>query len=210
MSRTVKRTRTTAKKSAASSITIKPHVDSGGYASYLVQGWKEDNKWKRKQFKDRQKAETFAALKRVEMENQGRTQRMVLSHLTDEQHEEALRAFDRLGATYSLSSAVEYFLRHHRPPDFTIRLSDAIKLYLDDKERDGIRSRSLGAIKSVLQQFSTQTDNPFAHEITAGVVEAFLRTLRAKDGTHKATRKTWNNYRNDLGGFLGWCATPDT
>lgn len=57
-------------------------------------------------------------MKRVEVENKGRAQRMVLSPLTDGQHEEALQCFDRLGETYTLNEAITFFLKHHRsPPD---------------------------------------------------------------------------------------------
>jgi hypothetical protein len=134
---------------------------------------------------------------------------MVLSPLTDEQHEEASQAFDKLAGTYTLAQAVDFFLRHHRPPEFTIRATDALTLYLDDKERDGVRERTLVAIRSVLNQFITATDNPWIHEISAPAVETYLRGLRAKNGKDKASKKTWNNYRNDLGGFFGWCATLD-
>lgn len=123
MRKKVKRTRIVATKTSASGITVRPFVDKQGYAAYLVQGWKDGGKWKRKQFKKRDDAERFAALKRVEMENKGRAQRLVLSPLTDQQHEEALQAFDRLGGTYSLTEAVAYFLKNHRPPEFTIRMS---------------------------------------------------------------------------------------
>ena len=122
MSKPVKRTRTVAGKESSIGITIRPLVDKQGYVSHLVQGWKEDGKWKRKQFKERADAERFAALKKVEKENQGRSQRMILSSLTDEQAEEALRAFDKLGDIYSLTDAVGYFLKNHRPPEFTIRI----------------------------------------------------------------------------------------
>lgn len=37
------------------------------------------------------------ALKRVEFENKGRSQQMILSALTQERHDEAVRAFDSLG-----------------------------------------------------------------------------------------------------------------
>jgi hypothetical protein len=208
MSKPVKRTRIVAQKTAVCEITVRPLVDKQGYTAYLVQGWRVEGKWKRKQFKDRKDAERFAALKRVETENQGRAQRMVLSPLTDEQHDQALQAFDKLAGTYSLAEAIDYFLKHHRPPEFTIRATDAFKLYLDDKERDGVRDRTLTAIKSVVGQFITATDNPWLHEITASVVESFLRDLRAKNQSDKATKKTWNNYRNNLNGFLSWCATP--
>lgn len=209
MGRKMKRTRTTAAKTAASEITIKPHVDSKGYASYLVQGWKEDGKWQRKQFKELAHAERFAALKRVEVENQGRQQRLMLCPLDDDQLDQAVKAFDRLGSTYTLSQAIEFFLQNHRPPEFTIRLRDAINLYLDDRERDGIRDRSLLAIKSVIEQFLRERDNPWTHEVTPQQIEAFLRGLRAKDGHSSATRKTWNNYRNALHSLFDWCAKAD-
>ena len=201
--------RTTAARNAASEITIKPHIDSKGYASYLVQGWNEDGKWQRKQFKELTQAERFAALKRVEVENQGRQQRLMLCPLSDEQLDQAVKAFDSLGTTYTLSQAVEFFLKNHRPPEFTIRLRDAIKLYLDDRERDGIRDRSRLAIKSVIEQFLRERDNPWTHEIAPQQIEAFLRGLRGKDGKSSATRKTWNNYRNALHSLFAWCAQAD-
>lgn len=213
MGRHVKRTRVTASKHSAINITVRPEMKSDGkgasWLTFLVQGWKEGGKWKRKRFKDEKEAQRFAALKRIEMENQGREQRMVLSPLTDSQHDEAHRAFELLGDTYSLTDAVAFFLKHHRAPDFTIRLEDALRSYLEDKTRDGIRDRSVKGIKSVVSQFVTVTDNPFTHEVTPQAVEAYLRGLRAKDGTHSATRKTWNNYRNDLSAFFDWCGVAD-
>ena len=209
MSRQAKRTRIIAQENAASPITIKTHVDSKGYTSYLVQGWKENGKWQRKQFKESAKAERFVALKRVAMENQGRAQRMVLSPLTDEQHDEALQAIDKLGGTYSLADAVAFFLKHHRPPEFTIRLKDATALYIDDKERDGLRPRSVHGIGWTLKLFNTATDNPFVHEITQQQVEAFLKGLRGKNGKDKATRRSWEIHRGALNGFFEWCAASD-
>lgn len=210
MSRTTKRTRTTATKSAASSITIRHKADRNGYTFYLVQGWQENGKWQRKQFQDEKKAQRFAALKRVELENQGRAQRMVLSPLTDEQHSEALQAFDTLAGTYTLAEAVGFFLKHHRPPEFTIRLLDAKALYLDEKERDGLRPRTLQGIGWTLKLFATATDNPYMHEVTQQQVESFLRGLRAKNGKDKATRRSWEIHRGALQGFFAWSNTPDT
>ncbi len=57
------------------------------------------------------------------------------------QHQEALQCFDRPGGIYSLSEAVSFFLKHHRTPDYTIRLKDALALYLDTRERDRLRER---------------------------------------------------------------------
>lgn len=47
---------------------------------------------------------------------------------------------------------------------------------------------------------------PAVHEVGTADVEAFLRSLRTKDGKAAATRKTWNNARADVHTFLGWCA----
>lgn len=212
MGRQVKRTRTTSSKTAASGITIRDNSEfkkGVHYHSFLVQGWKEEGKWQRKQFKTRGEAERFVALKRVEMENKGRAQQMVLSPLTETQHQEAQTAFELLGKDYSLTEAVSYFLRNHRPPDFEIRLSEALDLYLDDKERDGIRGRTLKAIRSVIGQFSNSLGDPLVHEVKANRIERFLRDLRSKDGMSNATRKTWNNYRNDLNAFFVWASTVD-
>jgi hypothetical protein len=212
MSKPAKRTRITAAKTAAGNITIRAinrEKNGSAWVTHLVQGWQENGKWMRKQFSDRNKAERFAALKRVEMENKGRAQQLILSTLTQEQHDRAADAFARLGTAYTLPDVVEFFLKHHRPPEFTIRAKDALKIYIDDKERDGVRDRTILAIKSVLNQFIAKMDDPWIHEVTAANVESYLRGLRAKNGTDKATLKTWNNYRNDLNGFFSWCATPD-
>lgn len=144
------------------------------------------------------------------MENQGRAQRMVLSPLTDEQHAEALQAIDTLAGTYTLAEAVAFFLKHHRPPEFTIQLRDATALYLDEKERDGLRPRTLQGIGWTLKLFTTATDNPRMHEVTRQQVESFLRGLRAKNGTDKASRRTWEIHRGALQGFFAWSSTPDT
>lgn len=209
LSKQAKRTRTVAKKTASVGITIVPKVDAQGYVFYRVQGWQENGKWQRRRFKDRAEAETFAASHRVHMENQGRAQRMVLSPLTDAQHEEALQAFDKLGSTYRLVDAVDFFLKHHRPPEFTIRLADAIAIYVDDKERDGLRPRTVHGIGWTLKLFNTATDNPHVHEITAQQAELFLRGLRAKNGKDKATRRTWEIHRGALNGFFEWCIVSD-
>ncbi|MCF7732361.1 MAG: hypothetical protein K9N23_11765 [Akkermansiaceae bacterium] len=209
MSKPTKRTRTLASKTSANGITIRPYVDKQGYVSYLVQGWKENNKWQRRQFKERAEAETFASTKRVEMENKGRAQRMILSPMTQQQHDAALAAVDKLGGTYALTEAVEFFLRHHRAPDYTIRVSDALKVFIDEKERDGLRPRTLAALKRSLERFAEKIHDPFTHEVTHEAVAGYLRQLRTADGMAKASLKFWNNSRNELNGFFAWATEKD-
>jgi hypothetical protein len=209
MSKATKRTRTLANKTSSNGITIRPMLDGQGYTAYMVQGWKENGKWVRKRFKNREEAETFASTKRVEMENKGRALRMVMSPMTQEQHDSALAAVDKLGGTYTLAQAVEYFLRNHRPPDYTIRMSDALKVFVDEKERDGLRPRTLAAMKRSLERFTEKTQDPWVHEITHETVTGYLRGLRTVDGKAKASLKFFNNCRQELNGFFSWAIVPD-
>lgn len=204
--------RTPVRGEAAIDITITEKEKRDGpysWTTYFVQGWKENGMWQRRQFKSRRDAEVFAADKRIALENAGRAQKLMLCPLTQEQLDEAVRAVEGLGSTYSLTEAVDFFLKHHRAPDYTIAVSDAMRHYLDDRERDGLRPTTLKGLRSVISSFSRQSRDPQVHEVTPETVEQFLRSLRAKDGTNKASKKSWNNYRNDLNKFFSWCREPD-
>lgn len=212
MSKAKKRTRILASKTAAVKITVRPYqYEKGGifYDAFLVQGWKEGGKWKRKQFKDERSAKSFAALKEIESKNEGRAVRMVNTSMQDEQVKEAETAFEKLGASYTLTDAVDFFLKNHRAPDFTISLDDGMIIYLDECEQEGTRQRTITGKKSVLSIFSKELGNPAVHEVTAAAIQSFLRGLRAKDGMSAATRKTWNNYRNELNHFFKWAGESD-
>lgn len=212
MSRPAKRKRITSNKTAATSITIREVLrekDGQTWVTHLVQGWQEDGKWKRKQFKDRREAERFVALKRVELENHGRKQHMILSPLTEEQAREAVIAFDALGETYTLKQAVDFFLKNHRPPEFVTTITEAISHYLADKEGDGVRPRTLSGSRLVLSAFSEATGNPHLHTVTRQMVEAYLRRLRGSDGITPAKRKSWNTHRNEISQFFSWAMKED-
>lgn len=208
----MKRKRITPHKSAASEITIRQILrekDGVSWTTHIVQGWREDGKWKRKQFKNRSDAERFAALKRVEVENKGRSVRMVTTSMNDDQVKQAEDAFEKLGQSYDLADAVEFFLKNHRAPDFTITFSEGVKIYLDECEQSGVRARTISGKKSVLSLFARETGDPLVHEVTVPTIQAFLKGLRAKDSVTPATRKTWNNYRNELNHFFKWAGETD-
>ena len=207
-----KRTRVLSKKTSHSSITVREYHEKGKkriYTSFMVQGWKENDVWQRKKFKNREDADRFASAKRIELENKGRKQQFLLTPLTEEQSAEAVKAFDKLGDTYTLAEAVDYFLQNHRAPEFTISLSNATKEYSEERERQGIRYRTVRQSVSVLKQFSKHVRDIQVHEVTAAQIKKFLVSLRAKDGVSPAKRKTWNNYRNDLRLFFDWAGESD-
>lgn len=179
--------------------------DGYSWRTYLVQGWQEDGKWKRRKFKSLRDANAFVDRKQVELKKIGGANRLITSHLSDEQIREAEDAVHRLGDRYSIREAIDYFLAHFCDPDFKIRIGDAIKRFIGAKEKD-IRARSIQQLESTLNRFETFVENAYVHEVTPADIDRFLRSLRAKDGKERASRKTWNNYRADLSSFFSWCA----
>ncbi len=213
MSKQMKRTRITPSKNAAVSITVRQYnyeKDGKFYHSHLVQGWKENGKWKKKEFKDKKDAERFAAIKRIQLENQGREQRLILCPLSEDQIAECVTAYSALGDTYTLTQAVQFFLANHRAPDFIISIKDACKAYLDAKERDLLRPRSIEGIEWSITKFIEflRYETPM-HEINQHQVNEFLHSLRAKNGTDKASRRSWELHRGILSSFFAWCMEAD-
>lgn len=209
MSRTKKRTRVTPDKAASSGITIREvWKDRHGsqYLTHLVQGWQENGKWKRKEFKKRSDAEAFADEKRIEMKNTGRSQSLIMSTLTQDQQDEAEAAIKLLKGVYTLTDAVEYYLKNHRAPGFTISFSDATRFYLEVKENEGLRPRTLESIRQTLERFAGENANPEVHEVGGSDIRRYLTGLRRKDGVTKATRRSWNIHRGNLDGFFKWAS----
>lgn len=178
------------------------------YSTYKVQGWRENGKWQRKQFKDEKEAQRFAAEKRISMDNKGTDMRLLPTFLTEDQLRDAEAASRELGGAYSLVQSAKYYLEHHRAPDFTIQLSSAISQYLGALESEQVTEATIRNRKSVLGQLLSELDNPLMHKIRRMDIKAYLDGLRSKDGT-KAKLKTFNNYRNDLNLFFRWCCEDD-
>jgi integrase len=205
-----KKTKKTATKRSAVSIKEVTSTKGGVSYTYYQATYTEDGARKRKQFKTEDKAKNFAAVKEINLLNTSTDQKSVLSRLSQKQIDEAQSAFDMLGGTYTLSDAITFFLSNHRAPSFTISIRDAIKAYLIDIERKGIRSRTAAQTRSVLNQFRDHADGDLlVHEVTSETIVGYLSELGTKDGESIAKRKTWNNYRTDLNGFFAWASTKD-
>ncbi|MDA9923190.1 phage integrase N-terminal SAM-like domain-containing protein [Verrucomicrobiales bacterium] len=175
------------------------------YDTFEVEGKDADGKRLRRRFKDRREAEAFRATEEVRLLNLTSALNNVVTRLDERQVREAEDAFQRLGDHYSLREAVEFFLSHSREPDFQISLRVARRKFLDGKEREGVRERSIVQLESTIKRFGKFMDNCLLHEVGEQDVERFLKSLRARDGVQAASRKTWNNYRADLSSFFNWC-----
>jgi site-specific recombinase XerD len=173
------------------------------YQTWMVGGYVNG-----KRIRIRCKSEDEARMRKSEEEtkaiNAERSSRFIQTRLTAAQLSEAESCFDRLAPKYTLIQAVDYFLQHFHAPDFTITVGEASTKFRGAME-GRVRDRSLIQLKSTLGQFERFTENSNVHEVTAETVERFLQSLRAKNGTDKASRKTWNNYRADIHLFLEWC-----
>jgi hypothetical protein len=99
--------------------------DGKTYSSYEVI-WKDSsNKRQRKRYTDREEAVLFSNEKHTALLNNGSAHRVLSTVLPESTLREAEACVTRLGAKYTLTEAVDYFLRHFHAPDFTITLGEA-------------------------------------------------------------------------------------
>jgi hypothetical protein len=140
--------------------------DGYSWPAFLVQGFKnEDGRHGRKKFSSRDDALAWIATKNVELRNADTALHNVVTRLSKAQVEEAEGAFNRLAGRYSLGEAVDYFLRTFAQPDDAVRLDHALSGakgskeraaivgFIEARERDGVRPRSLVQLKSTISNF---------------------------------------------------------
>ena len=133
---------------------ITDRKDGYSWATFLVQGWRDENgRHGRRKFKTREEAEAFIATKGVELANAGTSLHNVVTRLSRRQVEEAEGAFSRLAGRYPLGEAVDYFLSHFAQTENPMPLDDARDAFLDAREREGVRARSLVQLRSTIGQF---------------------------------------------------------
>lgn len=175
------------------------------YPIVMVEGRDSGGKRIRKRFKSEEDARTWKGLQEIKALNHHSELHSVVTKLTQAQISEAEALVARLSTGYTLTQVGDYFFQHFHEPAFKISFSEASVKFRGSME-GVIRDRTLVQLKSTLGQFEQFVENCNLHEITPEDVERYLRSLRARDGTNQASRKTWNNYRADLHLFFEWCA----
>jgi len=176
------------------------------YTTFMVVGRDHRGKRLRKTFKDRNDAVAFVTGMRTKLLNEETAVRPAMTRMSPTQMRQAESAFERLGR-YSLDECVTYFLTNYAAPDETITLDDAIEKFLAGK--DDVRSNTLRSVSSTIKRFRDDVGGDVElHAVTSKDVTGFLESLRGKDGQSKATKKTFNNYRNDISSLLTWCMDP--
>ena len=175
---------------------------------WQVTGVDSDGQRIRKRFQDRGEALKWMSLRDVSLLNDTAQLHSAVTVLSPSQVKEAEAAFSRLGTRYSITEAVDFFVKNHCEPDFKINVHTAFEKCSDAKKVEGVRPKSLKQFESTLNQFFKHCGHEWLHEITTHDVEQYLKSLRARDGVKPATKKTWNNYRADIHAFLSWCVAP--
>ncbi len=153
---------------------IEETTDGYSYKTFLAR-WKEAGKDRKKRFKDQMEAEAFILTKQVELGNKDAVLHNAVTRLSPEQIHEAESAFQSLGERYTLTEAVQFFLSNFTRPDFTISIAKAVAAFLEGKEKEGVRPRSIVQLESTLRQFEAFA---FIHGLADGEKPA-LETGRA-------------------------------
>jgi site-specific recombinase XerC len=143
---------------------VEEKADGYSYSTFLVR-WRENGKDRKKRFKKKAEAEGFVLTKQVELGNETVNLHNAVTRLTPDQVREAESAIQRLGDRYTLAETVEFFLSNFTRPDFTISIAKAVREFLEAKEKDGIRPRSIVQLESSLRQFEAFA---FIHGLTEG------------------------------------------
>jgi len=171
------------------------------YLYYRVR-WIEGGKTKTKQFKELPDAESYKSQKDLELKGLAEAKQPLMTSMTKRQTQDAEWALAELGGTYSIKEAVEFFLKHHRPPDYTLKLTDAIKQFIDSKEKAGTRERQIRTLKTTLKAFKGIAGDVDVHTVTEQQVRDYLSSLKARDGKSDTKFKTWNNRRSEVSSFF--------
>ena len=178
--------------------------DGYEWTTHRVEGRDENGNRIRRCFKDRRKADAFVTAMRTKLLNAETAVTAAMTRLTPDQLKQAEAAFNRLGSRYTLDEAVTYFTENYAAPDEVVTLDKAVREFSSGK--DDVRSNTLRNVKSTVQRFRDNVGkDKELHLVTDKHVHAFLDSLRSKDGAAKASKKTFNNARNDISSFLTWC-----
>jgi hypothetical protein len=178
--------------------------DGYEWTTHRVEGRDDNGKRIRRCFKDRKKAEAFVTAMRTKLLNAQTAVTTAVTRLSPDQLKQAEAAFARLGTRYTLDQAVTYFVQNYAAPDEVVTVERAVAEFSLGK--DDVRSNTLRNVKSTVQRFRDHVGGgKELHVLTDKSVHDFLSSLRSKDGNGKASKKTFNNVRNDISSFLTWC-----
>ena len=142
----------------------------------------------RRTFKDRNEAQTFFELSKVQVENHG-TAALSISDKLRVMATDAERRLAPFGKT--IHDAVEHYLAHLKAVAGSKSVRDVVDALLTSKTADGASSRYLGDLRVRLSRFAVTFGDRMIASIGTAEIESWIRSL----GVSGVTR---NSYRRRL------------
>ena len=125
-----------------------------------------------------------------------------LSAFLDAREKAGVRARSILQLKSTLKAFIAWHTVESLPPAFAPDLR-MIRATLPESQA-GSPAAIVKALHLALDSFPI----PAVHQVTTEDLRRFLLSLRAKDGSSAASKKTWNNVRADLHAFFAWTSAP--
>jgi integrase len=153
-----------------------------------------------KQFKTAEEAESYAAMMVVQRKNNG----LRAFSLGEGHRADAHRALNLLAESkvdISLTELAEFYLKYARPAAGDITVTDLVAKYLDAKERQRLRPRSLADLHHRLGIFERTFGPRLVKELRTDEVETWLFADKSW------SNQTRRNFRTVLHGFFGYALT---
>ncbi|WPJ95257.1 hypothetical protein SH580_17685 [Coraliomargarita algicola] len=153
-------------------------------------------------------------IKHLNNEPEGRT---LWTTLSPEENRDAVAAMSMLKAQaseYSLTFAVDYFLRNFRPPEREKDAQTAAQEYLDQRDRDAVRGfisdLQFKAIRSEMNWFKMVFGEQPVSSISIDAYRSYLEKPKQQPRSRRTpprvtSLKTWNNRRGLLNTFCLFC-----
>lgn len=174
------------------------------YTYWLVDRGLVDGKRQTKQFKNKKKAEQYAAKQRHQQRKYGE----MAFKLTDDQREDATKAIELLNGFASLQEAVKFFVTHKAPKGGKQPLADVIRVYIDEARADNLRPRSIKDMEYRLGKFEEHFTGRMIGEITRNDVENWMRNLRLHNNL-PMSELSKRHYRTVAGGLFNYAIEHD-
>jgi hypothetical protein len=169
-----------------------------GSLSYQVIGTVRPGAQRKKHFSD--EAEALAAQSDWELERTlaKACVRPKITRLTQSELAEAEAAVELLrGTGFSMLDGVRNLLRNPPPKRVEVTFSDGYQQFLEAK-RDHLSERHCQNYESIGRRFTEFVgEKVFICDILSEQITSFLKSLGCG-------KKSWNTYRDDLGGFFTW------
>jgi site-specific recombinase XerC len=186
---------------------IKTFTNPSGAKCYRVQGRMPDGKMIRKNFGVYDEALAAKQAFEVQALNLENTIRLVNTRLTPGQMSEAEAAFrvldkaaarDQRFKDLPLLQILDFGLKNYRDPSCEAVVSDAVQEFMEAKEKENHRPRTISNLRSRLNPILAQVGDKLVSQITFQDLHAIVY----EEGLHGLTQR---NRLSVAKGFFSWC-----